>query len=311
VSTTVFPESPDVLTDAIGARRELVRESARRSLGRRRLRGRCAIVLCVAAVAISLAPLVALAAYTTSRGVRALSWSFLTHVPTPPGIPGGGISSAVVGSVIIVGLAAAMAVPVGTMAALFLVERRGRLANGLRFAADVLTGVPSIALGIFAYAVLIGPGSLIGHFSGLAGSFALATLMLPIVIRSSEAAMRSVPRDLWEAGLALGIRRSRVVRSVVVRGALPGLVTGNLLAVARAVGETAPLLVTVLGSSLLATNPLQPMGALPLTIYGDGTQAYPAAQQLAWGTAFVLLVLVLVLSVVARALSARLNRQAR
>ncbi len=215
------------------------------------------------------------------------------------------------GSVIIVGLAAVMAVPVGTMAALFLVERRGRLAGAMRFGADVLTGVPSIALGIFAYAVLVGPGSPIGHFSGLAGSFALAVLMLPIVIRASEAAMRAVPRDLWEAGLALGVRRSRVVRSVVLRGALPGLVTGNLLAVARAVGETAPLLFTVLGASLFVTNPLQPMGAMSLTIYSDGTEAYPAAQQIAWGTAFVLLVFVLVLSIVARVASARLNRQAR
>ena len=310
MSAGLLAEHTAALT-AIGSRRDLVRESARRSLARRRLVGRGAIMLCAAAVAIALAPLVALVAYTTSRGVRALSWSFLTHVPTPPGVPGGGISSAIVGSLIIVGLGAAMAVPVGTMCALFLVERRGRLAGAIRFGADVLTGVPSIALGIFAYSVLVGPRGLIGHFSGLAGSFALAVLMLPIVIRASEAAMRSVPRDLWEAGLALGVRRSRVVRSVVVRGALPGLVTGNLLAVARAVGETAPLLVTVLGSTLLATNPLQPMGALSLTIYSDGTQAYPAAQQIAWGTAFVLLTLVLVLSIVARVVSARLNRQAR
>jgi phosphate transport system permease protein len=311
MSATVFPAPLGSGADAIGARRELVRRSARRSLRRRRIMGRTAIVLCTVAVAVSLAPLVALVAYTTSRGIHALSWGFLTHVPTPPGIPGGGISSAIVGSVIIVGLAAAMAVPVGTMAALFLVERRGRLAGALRFGADVMTGVPSIALGIFAYAVLVGPGSPIGHFSGLAGSFALAVLMLPIVIRASEASMRAVPRDLWEAGLALGVRRARVVRSVVLRGALPGLVTGNLLAVARAVGETAPLLFTVLGASLLVTNPLQPMGALSLTIYSDGTEAYPAAQQIAWGTAFVLLVLVLVLSVVARVTSARLNRQAR
>ncbi len=311
MSATIFPTDPNALTDAIGTRRALVRESARRSLVRRRITGRIAIGLCIVAVAVSLAPLVALVAYTTSRGIKEVSWTFLTHVPTPPGIPGGGISSAIVGSVIIVGLAAAMAVPVGTMAALFLVERQGRLGGTLRFAADVLTGVPSIALGIFAYAVLVGPGSPIGHFSGLAGSFALAVLMLPIVIRASEAAMRSVPRDLWEAGLALGVRRSRVVRSVVLRGALPGLVTGNLLAIARAVGETAPLFVTVLGASLLVTNPLQPMGALSLTIYTNGTTAQPSAQQIAWGTAFVLLVLVLVLSIGARIVSARLNRRAR
>jgi len=306
VSATVFPTA---VPDAIGTRRELVRESARRSLKRRRILGRGAIVLCVAAVAVSLAPLVALVAYTTSRGLHALSWTFLTHTPTPPGIPGGGISNAIVGSVIIVGIGTAIAVPVGTMCALFLVERRGRIAGALRFAADVLTGVPSIALGIFAYAVFVGPHIL--SYSGLVGSFALAVLMVPIVIRASESAMRAVPRDLWEAGLALGVRRSRVVRSVVLRGALPGLVTGNLLAVARAVGETAPLYVTVLGSTLLATNPLQPMGALSLTIFSNGTQPYPAAQQIAWGTAFVLLALVLVLSVVSRVVSARLNRQAQ
>ena len=204
------------------------------------------------------------------------------------------------GGLIIVGLAAAMAMPVGTMCALFLLERRGRIAGAVRFAADVLTGVPSIAIGIFAYAVLVGPGSLIAHFSGLAGSFALAVLMLPIIIRSSEAAMRAVPRDLWEAGLALGVRRGRVVRSVVLRGALPGLVTGNLLAVARAVGETAPLLFTAIGSQLFVTNPLQPMGGPVPHHLQRRDQPFPADQQTAWGAAFVLLVFVLVLSIVAR-----------
>jgi len=307
VSDTVFAVDPDA-AGAIGARRDLVRESARRSLVRRRLVGRGAIVLCVAAVAVSLAPLVALVAYTTSRGIHALSWSFLTNAPTPPGIPGGGISNAIVGTVIIIGVAIAMAVPVGMTAALFLVERRGPVANALRFAADVLTGVPSIAVGIFAFSVLVAP---FDHYSGLVGSFALAALMLPIVIRANEAAMRSVPRDLWEAGLALGVRRARVVRSVVLRGALPGLVTGNLLAVSRAVGETAPLLFTIFGSQFFVTNPTQPMNALPFTIFIDGTSAQSSAQLIAWGAALVLLVLVLVLSVVARIVSARLNRQAR
>ncbi len=309
MSVTAVPGDAGALTDRIGARRELVRRSARRSLARRRIIGRIAIVLCVVAVAISLTPLVALVAYTVSRGAKALSWAFLTHVPTPPGIPGGGISSAIVGSVIIVGLGVVIAVPVGTMCALFLVERRGRLAGGVRFSADVLAGVPSIAMGIFIFTVFVGPHVL--SYSGLLGSFALAVLMLPIVIRASEAAMRAVPVDLWEAGLALGVRRSRVVRSVVLRNALPGLVTGNLLAVARAVGETAPLLFVVLGATQLVTNPLQPMGALSLTIYTNGTQPYSAAQVIAWGTALVLLFLVLVLSIVARVVSARLNRQAR
>lgn len=306
MSSTVFAVDPDA-AGAIGARRDLVRESARRSLVRRRLLGRVAIVLCVVAVAIALAPLVALVAYTTSRGVHALSWAFLTHVPTPPGIPGGGISNAIVGTLIIVGVAVVMAVPVGITAALFLVERTGRVAGALRFAADVLTGVPSIAVGAFAVAVFVDP---FDHYSGLVGSFALATLMLPIVIRANEAAMRSVPRDLWEAGLALGVRRSRGALRRAARR-VPGLVTGNLLAVSRAVGETAPLLFTIFGSQFLVTNPTQPMQAVPLTIFTDGTSAQPSAQLIAWGAAFVLLVLVLVLSVVARIVSARLNRQAR
>jgi phosphate transport system permease protein len=266
-----------------------------------------AVALCMVAVAISLAPLVALVAYTTSRGIHALSVDFFTQ-SIPAGSPGSGISNAIVGSLIIVGLAAVMAVPLGIVTALFLLDRRGRIAGTVRFAADVLTGVPSIAIGIFAYAVFVEP---FAHFSALAGSFALAVLMLPIIIRSSESAMRAVPRAEWEAGLALGIRRGRVVRSVVLRAALPGLVTGNLLAVARAVGETAPLLFTAIGSQLFNLNPGQPTAAMPLVIYADGTSPFPADQQTAWGAAFVLLVFVLILSVGARLVAGRLNRQAR
>jgi len=313
MTSVTVPAGSGLSPSPIGARRALVRDRARRSLARRRLASRAAVATCALAVGVSLAPLVSLVAYTVARGVRVLSVSFFTHVPTPPGIPGGGISDAILGSVIIVALAVAMAVPVGIVTALFLVERNGRIAGALRFGADVLTGVPSIAIGIFAFSVLIAPGGWLslGRYSGLAGSVALAVLMLPIVVRASEAAMRAVPAELREAGLALGVRRSRVMRSVVLRGALPGLVTGNLLAVARAVGETAPLLFTAIGSQLLALNPLQPMAAMPLVIFSDGTQAMPAAQQIAWGTALVLLVLVLVLSITARVAAARLNRRAR
>jgi phosphate transport system permease protein len=266
-----------------------------------------AVGLCLVAVAISLAPLVALVAYTTSRGVHALSLDFFTQSNAPGG-PASGIANAIVGSLIIVGLAAALAVPLGIVTALFLLERRGRIAGTIRFAADVLTGVPSIAIGIFAYAVLVEP---FAHFSALAGSFALAVLMLPIIVRSSESALRAVPRAEWEAGLALGIRRGRVVRSVVLRGALPGLVTGNLLAVARAVGETAPLLFTTIGSQLFNLNPSQPTAATPLVIYSDGTSPFPTDQQTAWGAALVLLAFVLLLSIGARLVAGRLNRQAR
>jgi len=279
-------------------RRPIIQASARRSLGRRRRAGRFVQVLCVLAAAIGLAPLVALVYYTAERGLGGLSWSFLTQAPVPEGIPGGGISTAIVGTGEIVGLALVMAVPVGLMAALFLHERRGRLATAIRFGADLLTGVPSIVIGIFAYALLVRP---LHHFSNLAAAFALAVLMLPIMIRADEEAMRTVAVDLWEAGVALGARRSRVARSVVLRGALPGLVTGNLLAVSRGVGETAPLLFTVAAPSF----------AMTMLIYTDGTQPFPAEQQTAWTTALLLLLFVLVLSGIARLVAWRLTRRAR
>ena len=288
-------------------RRDLVRETARRSLARRRLAGRVATSLCTVALCVSLVPLVALIAYVVSRGLPALSGGFLVHTPTPEGIPGNGIGSAIVGTLVIVGLAMAMAVPVGLAASLFVVERPGRLSGVLRFVANVLTGAPSIAIGVFAYAVFV----VNFGYSGLAGSFALAVLMLPIMVRVNEEAMLTVPDDLWEAGLALGSPRARVVRSVVIRSALPGIVTGNLLAMARAIGETAPLIFTIFGSQFFVFRPTSPMSAMPLTIYSNATQAYPDAQQTAWGTALVLMVLVVILSIAARMVAAHLNRKTR
>jgi phosphate transport system permease protein len=294
--------------EAASARREAIRSTSRQTLARRHVGGTVARVLCFVALGIALIPLVALIVYTTSRGIKALSVDFFTKIPTPLGVPGGGISNAIVGSGVLVGTAAVMAVPVGIAVALFLVDRRGKLAAGVRFVADVMSGIPSIAIGIFAYALIVVPS---GHYSAIAGSFALAVLMLPIVIRANEEALRTVPDDLWEAGLALGARQSRVVRSVVLRSSLPGVVTGNLLAVARAVGETAPLLFTALGSSLFSTSLFQPISSIPNFVYNNGTQPYPATQQTAWGAAFVLLAFVLVLSIVARSVAAYLTRNAR
>jgi phosphate transport system permease protein len=294
--------------EAVSARREVIRSTSRHTLPRRHAGGTVARLLCFVALGIALVPLVALIVYTTGRGIRALSVDFFTKIPTPLGVPGGGISNAIAGSAVLVGLAAAMAVPVGIAVALFLVDRQSRLAAGVRFVADVMSGVPSIAIGIFAYALIVVPS---GHYSAISGSFALAVLMLPIVVRANEEAMRAVPDDLWEAGLALGARQSRVVRSVVVRSSLPGIVTGNLLAVARAVGETAPLLFTALGSSLFSLSPIQPISSIPNFIYTSGTQPYPSFQQAAWGAAFVLLAFVLLLSIVARSVAAYLTRHAR
>jgi phosphate transport system permease protein len=243
-------------------------------------------------------PLAALVYYTVARGAHAISVAFLTHGPRPEGIPGGGISTAILGTVRIAGLALAMAVPVGLLTALFLFEHKSRLAGAVRFSAAVLTGVPSIVIGIFAYAIIVRP---LHHFSDVAASFALAVLMVPIMIRANEEALRTVALDLWEAGVALGARRSRVARSVVLRGALPGVISGNLLALARAVGETAPLLFTAAATTV----------ALPLFIFSDATQPFKDTQQAAWGAALVLLAAVLVLSAATRGLSRLLTRNTR
>ena len=275
-----------------------VRLVGRRSLARRRATGVVVRLACTLATLVALAALVAVLGFTVARGVGGLSWGFLVHSPTPPGVPGGGISTAIAGSAEIVGLALMLAVPTSLLAALFLYERSGRLTDAVRFAADVLTGVPSIVIGIFAYAVVVRTTH---HFSDLAAAFAIAFLMMPIMIRADEEALRAVPVDLWEAGMALGAGRGRVARSVVVRGALPGLVTGNLLALARGVGETAPLLFT------LAT----PAAAMTLVIFTQGTQAFSAAQQTAWTTALVLLLFVTGLSIAARATAWALNRNTR
>jgi phosphate transport system permease protein len=278
--------------------RQTVQSSSRGTLPRRRLTSRLAQVLCTVAVLVGLAPLVALLYYTVARGIRTISASFLTHAPTPAGVPGGGISTAITGTAKIVGIALAIAIPIGLFTALFLYERRGRLADVIRFSADVLTGVPSILIGIFAYTILVRP---LHHFSTLAGAFAIAVLMTPIIIRANEEALRTVAVDLREAGIALGAPRARVARSVILRTALPGVVSGNLLAAARGVGETAPLLFTIAAPTL----------AMTLLIFTQATQAYPAAQRTAWAAALILLGAVLCLSIAARVVAWALTRKAR
>jgi phosphate transport system permease protein len=270
---------------------------AERSLPRRRLAGGVAQVLCGVAVIAAVVPLAALLYFTLAKGASTVSAGFLTHAPTPPSVPGGGISTAISGTARIIGVALGLSVPVGLLTALFLYEHNSRLATAVRFAADVLTGVPSILVGIFAYAVLVEP---LHHDSTLAAGFALAVLMVPIMIRANEEALRAVAGDLWEAGIALGAPRSVVARRIVVRQALPGVVSGNLLAASRGVGETAPLLFTVAAPSL----------AMTLYIFSESTQAYSSAQRSAWATALVLLGAVLVLSIAARTVAWALTRKA-
>jgi len=291
--------------DPVVARRTEIQRIAQATDRRRDLLSKMAMLACRACLAFVLVPLVALVAYVVVRGVSAWNWAFFSHLPTPSGIPGGGISNAIVGSLIIDAVAAAVAIPFGIVAGLFLAESDGRVAGVLRVAADVLSGVPSIVIGIFAYAVLV---KTLGHYSAVAGSFAIGIVMLPVIMRASETAIRSVPVDLSEAGLALGARRASVARRVVLPTALPGLITSILLAVARGAGETAPLLFVIGASQFMVASPLKPMAAVPLVVFQNGIQAYPDLVKIAWGSALLLIVTILVLSVGSRVLAGRLRR---
>ena len=272
--------------DPVLARRAEIQQIAEATDRRRALLSRLALMACRACLVVILIPMAALLVYVVVRGASAWHWAFFAHLPTPAGIPGGGIWNAIVGSLLIDAMAAGGAIPFGVAAGLFLAESNGRIAAGVRLAADVLAGVPSIVVAIFAYALLVAHG--IGHFSALSASFAIGVLMLPVIIRASETAIRGVPTVLSEAGLALGARKATIARSVVLPAALPGLITGVLLAVARGAGETAPLLLTAAGSQFFSLSPTKPIAAIPLVVYQNGIQAYPDLVKIAWGSALAL-----------------------
>ncbi len=276
---------------------------------RRRLISKMVVAFCSLSVLLALVPLVLVLFFIARQGWGALNLDFFTKLPKPVGEVGGGMANAIVGTLIIVGVGAALAVPVGVLAGVFLAEYpRSPLAAGCRFAADVLTGVPSIVIGIFAYGLAVLP---FHRFSALAGSFALATMMIPLVARTSEEMLRLVPASLREAALALGARRRQAVFGVLVPAALPGILTGILVALARIAGETAPLLFTSLNNRFWSTDPSKPMASLTVQIYTYALSPYDDWHRQAWAAAAVLVSLVLVLSVLARFATRRLERMAR
>jgi phosphate transport system permease protein len=248
---------------------------------------------------VALIPLGLVLAYTIFRGLPAVSHlDFFTNVERPVGVPGSGVSHAIVGTLILVGIASVLAIPIGILGGIFLAEYSGnRWADWARLGSDVLIGTPSIAVGLFAYALFVAP---FHHFSGLSGSLALAVLMLPIVVRTTESAVRLIPGGLRESGLALGLPRWRVSLQLILPAAAPGVITGALLSVARASGETAPLLFTSFGNPFLSTDPTQPLEALPHIVYKFALLPYPALQNQAWGAALVLVVMVLIINLASR-----------
>jgi len=256
---------------------------------------------------VALVPLVLVLYYLLKKGLGAVSWHFLSTDPTGNflGDPGG-IKSAIFGTIEMVALASLISIPIGVGVALYLVEygKKNKFASAVRYFVDVMTGVPSIVFGLFIYITLILSGNF-GSFAGWKGSVALALLMLPIVTRSAEVVLLLVPDHLREAALALGAPRWRVVSRVVLPTALPGLVTGSLLAIARAAGETAPLLFTAAIVNGTTLNLGQRMNSLPLQIFTDVGQAQDRLVARAWGAALTLVVLILLLTLIARFVSRR------
>ncbi len=254
--------------------------------------------LMVVAVVVAVLPLALILLHLVVKGVGSLSWDFFTRTPAPAGESGGGVAHAIVGTVLIVGAASLIGVPVGVGAGIYCAEYPGsRLTWLTRFVADVLNGTPSIVVGVFAWTWIVARQH---HFSGLAGSVALAVLMIPMVMRTTEEMIKLVPNSLREAALALGYPRWRTSLAIVVRTTLPGITTGTLLAVARIAGETAPLLFTALGSQYLSFDLDQPMAALPLTVFTYATGPYEEWHRFAWAAALVLILVVFLLGVGAR-----------
>jgi len=244
------------------------------------------------------AVLVTVVIYVIGKGYKALNWDFFTKLPLPVGMTGGGVANAIVGSFEIIAMATLFAVPIGVMAGIYLaLFGRGRLAASVRFYSDVLTGMPSIAIGVFAYSLIVLPT---GHFSAHSAAVALAIIMLPIVVRTTEEAVRLVPGVIREGALALGIPAWKATLLVTVPVARAGIVTGVLLAVARVAGESAPLLFTAFGSQYWPRGLSSPTAALPLIIFQYAISPYRDWQQIAWGCALVLVALVFALNLIAR-----------
>ena len=269
----------------------------------RRQLSRLMLVLCGCATGIVIIVLILILGYTLVNGISYLSLDFITQPSKPVGEAGGGMRDDIYGTFILVGLASVIALPIGLMAGIFLAEFAGpKAASAIRFAADILAGVPSIIVGVFAYAILVRP---MHTYSAISAGVALAIIMIPVVARTAEESLRLVPNSQREAAMALGISRWRMTLGVIMPGAVTGIVTGIMLAVARIAGETAPLIFTALGSAFGVQGLTEPIGALPLQIYRYALSPYSDWQKQAWAAAFLLVILVLGINIVVRLVSSR------
>src|SRR3954462_4887971 len=274
--------------------------------GRRKVFSLLCVAFWAGAVLLALLPLALILFFVVSQGIRSLNLAFFTHLPTPVREAGGGMGNAIVGTLMLSGLAGVMAVPVGVVSGIYMSEYAGsRFAAAVRFAADTLNGVPSIVIGLFAYVVAVLPFQ---QFSALAGGFALGLMMIPIIARTTEELLLLVPGSMREGALALGVTRARAVFSVIVPAALPGIITGVVLALARVAGETAPLLFTAFNNQFFSTNIRQPIASMTVQIFTYAISPYEDWHRQAWAGALVLVSFVLICSLLARVVTARVQR---
>jgi phosphate transport system permease protein len=261
---------------------------------------------CALSVLLALVPLAFVLFFVVSQGIGAFNVEFFTHMPRPVGEAGGGMVNAIVGTLILIGLASVIAVPIGVMSGVYLSEYPGtRFSDAVRFAADTLNGVPSIVIGVFAYGVAVLP---FRQFSALAGSLALGIMMIPIIARTTEELLLLVPNAMREGALALGATRGRAVFTVVVPAALPGIITGIVLALARIAGETAPLLFTSFNNRFFSTRLTQPISAITVQVFTYAISPYEDWHRQAWAGSLVLVTIVLICSLLARLATARVAR---
>jgi phosphate transport system permease protein len=273
---------------------------------RRRFLSNVVVGLCGLSVVLALIPLGFILFFVLRQGLPALDVAFFTQLPKPVGEVGGGMANAIVGTLILISLAAVIAVPIGITAGVYLSEfKNSQLAKAVRFFADVLNGVPSIVVGIFAYSVAVLPFK---RFNVFAGSIALGIMMIPIILRTTDELLNLVPPSFREGALALGTTRAHAVWSVILPAALPGIVTGVLVALARIAGETAPLLFTSFNNRFFSTSPTQPIASLTVQVYTYAISPYPDWQRQAWAGATVLIAAVTAFSLLARSVTKRLER---
>jgi phosphate transport system permease protein len=274
-----------------------------RSVHRRILFDRLFRGLVIGLCIVTIIPMFFILFFIVWNGISVVDWNFIVSLPRPMGEPGGGISNALIGTVILILTASLISVPLGIFTGIYLSEyRKQNFTYFSRLSLEILMGIPSIVIGIIAYIWIVVPS---GGFSALSGGIALAIMMLPVIVMSTEETLKLVPDTLKEASLALGVSYPRTILKVILPAGLSGIITGIILGIARIAGETAPLLFTAFGSPFMNLNILKPVNSLPLLVFNYATSPYPEWHALAWGASFVLLVFVLVLNISAKMVSAR------